>query len=80
MILREYFENYLQTRGMCPKEAALVMDILVADKIFKEVKWESAKEDYSEGLLAVLMVTVNQFALDWIKENKPEAWYRPVFE
>jgi len=80
MTVREYFQKYLEGKGMWPTDAALVMDIVIADKISEDVKWEFEKDDYPDKILAVLMVTVDLDALNWIKENQPEAWNRSMFE
>ena len=38
------------------------------------------KEDYPSGLIISLWGLVKTITLEWIKTNKPQAWFRPMFE
>ena len=61
----------------------------MAEKIMQQIKaddngtmqgrWGDSIEDYPDIMLAVLWVTVRDTALEWIDENLPNAWFRPLF-
>lgn len=41
--------------------------------------WDDTVDGYPPQLLAVLWLGVRRAAVDWIDENLPKAWYRPMF-
>ena len=44
-----------------------------------ERRWNDQVDDYPPQLLAVLLMSVNTAALEWIDANLPKAFYRDMF-
>jgi hypothetical protein len=42
--------------------------------------WDSPAEEYPESVYLFLWLYVKQAAKEWIEENAPDAWYRPMFD
>ncbi len=80
MTTREKFEKMLEERGMFPEQAKAVMKkaIPIVDYAFT---WDSPANEYPEPIYNVVFETsIKEIALDWIEDNIPMAWYRPMFE
>lgn len=67
--------------GMFDTQAKEVLDRVKADKVNEPMKqrWNDAPEDYPEILFNVIWINTKQHALEWIDENLPQAWFRPMF-
>ena len=37
-------------------------------------------DSYPEGIYNAIMICVKPVALKWINANKPQAWFKPMFE
>ena len=72
-------KNMLEENGMCGKSADAVMN--KAKEAIPDMKnrWGDDINDYPNPLVAVIWVTTKNIALEWIDENLPKAWYRPMF-
>lgn len=77
-----YFQNYLQERGFFADNAKTVMQTVKAAKENKSMvgRWGDDMSGYPHQIVIGLSLSVRDYALIWIDENCPEAWYRPVFE
>ncbi len=51
----------------------------VANEAMQE-KWQDRAADYPSMLIDALWLSTKHHALEWILENAPQAWYRPMFE
>lgn len=82
MTFEEYAKDYLQQRGMFPTQALAVLEKFKAAKEAESMigRWQENIEDYPGVLLIGITLTLNSCALEWIDENLPLAWYRPLFE
>lgn len=36
--------------------------------------------EYDEFLMSIVFTAVKSYALEWINKNKPQAWFKPMFE
>lgn len=81
MTIREYLYNHLVERGMFPNQADAVLEKMMQDESQQAMagRWNESTGLYPVGLLVALCVTTNRFAVEWIDEYLPRAWYRPVF-
>ncbi len=82
---REKFEKMLVDYGMFPQQAHEVMDaaIPVCDSSVDDYKftWDRPSDEYPEALYNVVFVTtIKDVALEYIKKNCPNAWFRMIFE
>jgi hypothetical protein len=48
-------------------------------KEIPEVNWGVPIDDYSELVHTLLFLSMCDIALEWIDENKPQAFYRMLF-
>jgi len=81
MSIREYLLKQLSTRGMFDSDAIAVLSRVEEDPNLREMtgRWEDEQTDYPPGMMAVLWMYVKQYVLQWIDEEKPKAWFRPLF-
>lgn len=42
--------------------------------------WNRPADEYPESVYNVLWISLKDIALDWIEENLPMAWYKPMFQ
>ena len=45
-----------------------------------DIKYEQPEDNYPAILYPIWYMSVKPVALEWIKSNKPNAWFRPMFE
>ncbi len=82
MTTREKLESILQSRGLFPQQAKEVMDICVNDEQLNSshISWNQPSEGYPDSLYSVLMMRIGEITLEWIDQNNPLAWFRPMFD
>lgn len=71
----------LTNKGMFDREAEAVL-AKAMPKIEVggyQMTWERPASEYPDALYAVIGMILNNTALEWIDENCPMAWYRPLF-
>lgn len=82
--VRGKLELMLMNLGMFDSQAREVLDLSIPkmDKIVKgyNMSWDDSEGAYPEAIYTVLFMTVKVEALDWIINNKPQAWFKPMFE
>lgn len=70
--------------GMFESQANEVMEIaiprmnVVTDGY--KIDFNDCSSTYPEAIYNVLFISVKAVAREWIAENKPQAWFRPMFE
>ena len=42
-------------------------------------RWRDDIEGYPEMLFPAIWNSIKRVALEWLEENKPEAWFKPMF-
>lgn len=67
--------NFLLENGMAIEQAWLIVGKLSAGRV---IAWNST--DYAPSDLAQLRQSAQWAGLEWIKQNAPDAWFRPMFE
>lgn len=84
MTTRQKFEKMLFEMGVFENQASKIMDVAIPR--FSEllpqyqVTWDRPAYEYPDAFYNVGFITVvKKAALDWIDENLPEAWFRPLF-
>ena len=80
--IEETLKDRLVGNGVFPDMAEKIMAIVKADDINKAMqgRWNEPPETYPSSVLAILWVSTKHTALEWIIENCPNAWFRPMFE
>ena len=84
MTIEDKIKEMLVSKGMWDNQADAVLAQMKVDDengFVHPMKgwWTDDVEGYPNSLLAVLFVTADRVALQWIDENKPKAWFRPMF-
>lgn len=82
MTIREKVAGMLFERGLFESEAQAVIEKYVASEIGKEMsgRMDDGVEDYPESVITVTWMGIKRMALEWIDENCPMHWARPLFE
>ena len=84
MTTRQKFESMLYNMGVFESDASKIMDLAIP--MFKEmtpnynVTWDRPASESPEAFYKVGYITVSRAALQYIDENKPNAWFRAIFE
>lgn len=84
MTVHEKLISMLVSQGMFEEQAKEVMELakpkLIALADGYDIKFESPENNYPAIIYPIWFMTIRRVALEWIKTNKPQAWYRPMFE
>jgi len=87
MTTREKFEQIIFNHGVFESQAKAMMDFAIpkidAKMDAQEVQkltWHLDADGYPNALYAtVFMIYIKPLVVEWIDENLPLAWYRPLF-
>ena len=83
MTTQQKFESMLVERGMFESQAKKVMEI--AKPMFVQAMpdyrftWDRPAKEYHDVIYNTGFFIVKRAAIQWIDENLPEAWFRPIF-
>lgn len=81
MTTREKVIKQLEDNGMFLEQAEQVFK--KAQPLLKRddytITWDRPASEYPEPFYNVLWVMIKPIALQWIDENCPQAWFRPMF-
>lgn len=84
MTIKGKLRDMLVQKGMSNEQAVLVMNIALPQlqDLVKSynVNWNDTHEAFPTEVYIAWMACINPIALKWIIKNKPEAWFRPMFE
>ena len=82
MTFHEWGINQLEQNGIFEQDVAeTIMQAIEADEANAAMagRWTEDVEGYPDVMKAVLWLSIKDHALIWIDQNKPRAWYRPMF-
>ena len=81
MTIKQWSLKYLTDRGMFPEQAEESFRRNANDPANEamEDRWNDDVEGYPSQLRAVLALSLNWWALQYIDETCPQAWFRPMF-
>lgn len=83
MTTRQKFEEILVSNGMFESQAQKVMDTaipIIDTKHDYKMTWDRPSNQYPDSLYAALYMTIKPIALQWINDNIPKAWFKPMFD
>lgn len=82
MTIEDKIREMLESRGLFGSQASQVIEKAKGDKVLEpmKVRWGDHVESYPPSFLPVLWLCVKANALEWIEDNLPRAWFRPMFE
>ena len=73
--------DYLITKGMSMNQAKAVMTMVVQAKendVMKD-RWDEPAYAYPSSILNLMFISCNRYALQYINDNIPQAWFKPMF-
>ncbi len=81
MTFNELVLNYLEKNCMAKSQAQSVIKMMKESKASEDMerRWNDNVEDYPVVMQKVIIMTLRRTAVDWIDENLPQAWFRPLF-
>ena len=44
------------------------------------ITWDRPHDEYSDVLYAIWMMSIKEIGLQWIEDNCPQAWFKPMFQ
>lgn len=82
MTIEEKLKSMLVENGMFDEWADAVIARLKEDVVGATMRgrWGDSVEGYPVQLLTGLWLSTKRIALEWLNENHPQAWFKPVFE
>jgi hypothetical protein len=82
MTIFEWSIDYCKQRGMEERDAAVVMEKVFLHPATREIRdrWGDAYDSYPDPLKKLLVRTICECVLEWIKLEDPHAFYRPLFD
>lgn len=84
--VKQKLSKILVAHGMSDNQAEAVMIIAIpllqqsAKEIGHSITLDAPAEDYPEIMYHLWFKQIKPVALQWIEENKPHAWFKPMFE
>lgn len=84
MTTKEKLKDMLVQNGMFESQAEKVLEIAIpkieAATPEYRVTWNRPANEYPESVYKIMWTYARAAAKDWIAENAPKAWYRPIFD
>jgi hypothetical protein len=81
MSIEEKIEQLLQQNGMFPDQAKAVMARVKDDEANSPMsdRWGDSADEYPPVIISLAWLSAKHHAIEWIDENLPKAWFRPMF-
>jgi hypothetical protein len=80
---KEKLTKMLVDNGMFDDQAKKVMEVAIPriEALTPDYKitWDRPAEEYPDPVYAAIWLHLRGIALEWIDENIPKAWFRPMF-
>lgn len=84
MTTEQFLLKMLTDRGMSDFQADEVLAICkpLFNSIDRDyqITWDRPYNEYPEIMYSLWWNTLREKALIWLNENKPQAWFKPMFE
>jgi len=78
------FERMLTDRGLSKNQAQEVLEQSIPEmnEVVEDynISFNSPHDAYPDVIYTILFLYLKEKTLKWIIENKPQAWFRPMFE
>jgi len=81
MTIREKLEKELFNNGLFEDQATAIIDKYAESELGKPManRMNEDAEGYPDSVLTATWMAVKKIATDWIDENCPQHWARPMF-
>lgn len=80
MNFEQFAIKWLTERGMFESQAEEVLEMVKKYQTSMNGRWQDDISGYPAIMQNAIAISLKSTGLDWIKENKPMAFYRPIFE
>jgi len=84
MTTREKLKKMLTDNGMADGQADAVLKEAIprieASMAGYKITWNEPADGYPETVFNALWLHLCETAREWIAENAPRAWFRPIFD
>ena len=82
MNFEDTIKDRLISNGLMPDSAEEIMVAVKNNEANKSMteRWHESVSHYPNIVLTVVWVSAKKHALEWIDDNCPGAWFRPLFE
>ncbi len=81
MTVQEKFEQKVYEMGVFPNDAKAIVEAAKVElDAMSPLNWDSPASGYPEQIYQIGMLTVKRVGLDWIEQNKPNAWFKAMFQ
>ena len=74
-----YSMDHLERNGMSNSQATEVMRIASEEMDEMRNRWTDGTSEYPDIMKPSVRMNIDSYAVRWIDENLPLAWYRPIF-
>ena len=79
MTFKESILKELISRGMSDSQAESVFELQVGTTPEMGGRWNDDCTGYPDIMISVLVKSSIRLGKKWLEENKPEAWFLPMF-
>ena len=82
MTFQEHIRLQLLANGLFESMVEEVMPIILNHENFKgtmDTRWNENVDNYPEMMKGLNFMAVKPIVLEWLEENHPEAWFKPMF-
>ena len=78
----EWIVNRLMDNGMSREDAIQVFEVIKTSPVHEVMKgrWDTFVIDYAAPVQTAIWIAARRTALKWIEQNRPDAWYKSMFE
>lgn len=84
MNTKQKLESMLIKRGMFDSQVESIMKIAIPELNELvgryDITWDRPSDEYPDVIYNILFIAIKPIALKWINENKPKAWFKPMFQ
>lgn len=84
MTTKEKLIQILIDNGLFESQAEEVMEIAIPElnSLIENysITWNRPSEEYPDVIYNILFNSMKPTVLKWIEENKPQAWFKPMFQ
>jgi len=76
----EWGINELQSNGLSSDQAEAIMKSEINENTTMSGRWTDDIVEYPDFMKNILWLSIQRITLEFIKENCPKAWFRPLFD
>lgn len=79
MTFDQAISSRLEESGIWPQDVQSILELAKKGMPTMDDVWSRSTIGYNPVVLNVAWIAVKSIALEWIEENQPNAWYKPMF-